>query len=115
LKRGEIWTAAASAPYANKPRPVVIVQSDNFDSTASITVCGFTRMGTQSPFLRIPVMPNPQNNLAERSFIMVDKTVTVPKSRLGKRIGTLNSQELVLLDRALLVFLGLVEPRAEAD
>jgi mRNA interferase MazF len=107
LKRGEIWTAAASAPYANKPRPVVIVQSNNFDATESIAVCGFTRTATQSPFLRIPIAPDPQNNLEERSFIMVDKIVTVPKARLGKRIGTLNSQELVLLDRALLVFLGL--------
>ncbi|HEY5237351.1 MAG TPA: type II toxin-antitoxin system PemK/MazF family toxin [Rhizomicrobium sp.] len=107
MKRGEIWTLAANAPYANKPRLAVIIQSDNFDSTESVTVCGFTRIAPQALYLRISVTPNPQNNLAELSFIMVDKTTTVPRSRLGKRIGMLNSQELVLLDRALLVFLGL--------
>ena len=38
MKRGEIWTAAAGSGYVGKPRPVVIVQDDLFDATASVTV-----------------------------------------------------------------------------
>jgi len=38
---------------------------------------------------------------------MIDKITTVPKARLGKRIGRLNDEDIVQLNRALTVFLGL--------
>jgi mRNA interferase MazF len=38
---------------------------------------------------------------------MVDKVTTVPKSRLGQRIGQLSNADLLRLNRSLLVFLGL--------
>jgi mRNA interferase MazF len=38
---------------------------------------------------------------------MVDKITTVPKSRLGKRVGKLDAEDVVRLNRALTVFLGL--------
>jgi mRNA interferase MazF len=42
---------------------------------------------------------------------MVDKLTTVPKSRLGKRIGQLDDEDVVRLNRAALVFLGLATTR----
>jgi mRNA interferase MazF len=45
---------------------------------------------------------------------MVDKITTVPKSKLGKRIGRFNDQDIVRLNQAILVFLGLaVSSRAK--
>ncbi len=38
---------------------------------------------------------------------MVDKITTVPRSKLGERVGRLSDEELVRLGRAILVFLGL--------
>jgi mRNA interferase MazF len=38
---------------------------------------------------------------------MVDKVTTVPKSLLGQRIGRLADDDLLRLNRSLLVFLGL--------
>jgi mRNA interferase MazF len=38
---------------------------------------------------------------------MVDKITTVPKEKLGKRIGRLASEDMTRLDRAMLVFLGI--------
>ena len=38
---------------------------------------------------------------------MVDKITTVPKTRVGDRIGRLDDEEVVRLNRAVLVFLGL--------
>ena len=49
MRRGEIWTAAGGSRYAGKPRPVVIVQDDRFDATASVTVCAFTTDPTEPP------------------------------------------------------------------
>ena len=42
---------------------------------------------------------------------MVDKITTVPKSRLGRRIGRLDDEDVVRLNRATLVFLGLATTR----
>jgi mRNA interferase MazF len=38
---------------------------------------------------------------------MADKLTTVPHNRLGQRIGLLSAEELLRLNRSLLVFLGL--------
>jgi mRNA interferase MazF len=38
---------------------------------------------------------------------MVDKLITVPKARPGERLGRLDDEDLVRLNRAIMVFLGL--------
>jgi mRNA interferase MazF len=38
---------------------------------------------------------------------MVDKVTAVPKSHLGQRIGFLSDDDLLRLNRSMLVFLGL--------
>ena len=106
MKRGEIWTVVASG-YAGKPRPAVIVQDDRFDATASITICAFTSDPTDAPLLRFAVTPTERNGLQSLSRLMVDKITTVPKSKLGEQIGHLDHEDLVRLDRAIMVFLGL--------
>jgi mRNA interferase MazF len=114
VKRGEIWTVSGGGPYAGKPRPAVIVQEDLFDSTSSITLCVFTTDPTEAPLLRMLIEPTDRNGLSspsrlmiDPSRLMIDKVTTVPKARLGKRIGKLNDEDLVRLNRALTVFLGL--------
>ena len=47
------------------------------------------------------------NGLRTSTRIMVDKVTTMPKGKLGKRIGTLNATDIVRLNRAIFVFLGL--------
>jgi mRNA interferase MazF len=42
-----------------------------------------------------------------RAAWMADKITTVPKSKLGTRIGRLDDQDIVRLNHAILVFLGL--------
>lgn len=63
MRRGDIWTASGGKDYAGKPRPVVIVQDDSFDSTASITVCAFTTDGTDAPLIRLLIEPARDNGL----------------------------------------------------
>jgi mRNA interferase MazF len=45
--------------------------------------------------------------LQEVSSLMVDKVTTVPRSKLGERIGRLADQDMVRLGRAEVVFFGL--------
>jgi mRNA interferase MazF len=113
LKRGDIWTVAGGKDYAGKPHPVVIVQDDSFDATDSITVCAVTTDETDAPLFRLPVMPSERNGLRAPCRLMADKITTVPRTKVGARIGRLDDEDILRLNQAVLVFLGLaVSPRA---
>lgn len=112
MKRGDIWTVAGGKVYAGKPRPVVIVRDDSFDATDSLTICAFTTDPTDAPLFRLAVEPNERNGLQSPSRLMVDKITTVPKSKIGEQIGRLDVEDVVRLNQAVMVFLGLaVSPR----
>jgi len=107
VKRGEVWTATGGSDYVGKPRPVVIVQDDRFDATSSVTVCAFTSDPTDAPLFRVSVEPSETNGLTTASRLMVDKITTVPKPKLGRRIGRLADADMLRLNRSLIIFLGL--------
>jgi mRNA interferase MazF len=107
MKRGEIWTIVGGGDYTGKPRLAVIVQDDSFDATASVTVCAFTTDPTDAPLFRIPIGPSEKNGLRALSRLMVDELTTVSKERLGSRVGRLDDEDNVRLNRAILVFLGM--------
>lgn len=112
MRRGDIWTVSGGKDYAGKPRPVVIVQDDSFDATDSITVCAFTTDPTEAPLFRPPVEPNERNGVRSACRLMVDKITTVPRSKIGVRVGRLDDEDVVRLNQAVMVFLGLaVSPR----
>ena len=113
MKRGEVWSVAGGPDYAGKPRPVVILQDDRFSGTLSITICPFTSNPTRAPLFRLPVAPSERNGLTAASSLMVDKILTVPKTKVGSQIGRLDDRDLVRLNRAVLVFLGLAGASAE--
>lgn len=113
MRRGEIWTVSGGGDYTGKPRPVVILQDDRFDATASVTVCAFTSDPTPAPLFRLDVEPDERNGLRLRCRLMVDKITTVPKTKIGTQIGRLDDEDIVRLNRAVLVFLGLAGPGPE--
>jgi len=105
VRRGEIWTVSGGPEYAGKPRPAVIIQDDRFD-TDSVTICPFTTDPTDAPLFRLPIEPSRGNGLDAVSRIMVDKVSTVRRTKLGAKVGALDDANLVQLNRALVVFLG---------
>ena len=107
MTRGQIWTVAGGGDYTGKPRPAVIVQDDAFDATESVTICAFTSDETDAPLFRLPIEPSDRNGLNRASRLMVDKITTVSKARLGAQLGVLGDEDLVRLNRAILVLLGL--------
>lgn len=107
MKRAEIWTVAGGPDYAGKPRPAVIVLDDAFAGTSSITLCPFTTRTVDAPLIRLPIEPTRQNGLTVASDVMVDKITTVARSKLQKRVGRLAVEDMIRVNRAVLVFLGL--------
>lgn len=107
MKRGEIWTVAGGPDYAGKPRPALIVQDDAFAATPSVTLCLMTSDFADSPAVRVNFEPDDVNGLYDASQAMTDKITTVPRTKIGKRIGALTSAEMNLVDQAIMIFLGL--------
>jgi mRNA interferase MazF len=107
VRRGEIWTAAGGTEYSGKPRPVVVVQDDRFDATTSVTICAFTTDPTDAPLFRLPVEPSERNGLRAPCRLMVDKITTMPRAKIGSQVGRLDDKDMVRLNRAMVVFLGL--------
>ena len=113
MKRGEIWSVAGGPDYAGKPRPVAILQDDRFEELLSVTCCPFTTNRTPAPLFRLPVKPSARNGLEEESRLMVDKITTVAKGKIGKCIGRLDDEDILRLNRAVVVFLGLAGSSSE--
>ena len=93
--------------YGGKPRLAVVLQDDRFDRTSSVTICAFTSDPTEAPLFRILIEPSERNGLRAESRLMADKITTVPKERIGKRIGRLDDEDVIRLNRAVVVFMGL--------
>lgn len=104
--RGEIWTVCASG-YASKPRPAVIVQSDEVEGFDSTIVCLFTTDDSISAPTRVKATPTEENGLSQTCWIMAEKPVAIKQSTLGMKIGALDSKTLAELDSALRIVLEL--------
>lgn len=109
MKRGDIVIVSAPGDYG-KPRPAVIVQADLFNDThASIAVCLLTTDIQDAPLFRIEIEPSAGTGLKERSQVMVDKIVAMRSQRLGKRVGKVDHDTLIRINRSLALFLGLAQ------
>jgi mRNA interferase MazF len=106
MRRGDVYVAAARGANTGKPRPVVLVQEARFDATASVTVCPLTTSAVDASLTRIAVEPSALNGLDEPSRLTVDKLTTMPRAGLQDRLGRLRNEDLLQLNRALVVFLG---------
>jgi len=98
-------TVVTSGDYG-KPRPALIVQTNAYAEHPSITVLPLTSELHDMPLLRITVEPGEGTGLRLRSQVMVDKAVTIPRTKIGNRMGQLDEATLSSVGRALAVFLG---------
>ena len=105
MKRGDLVTIALSGDYG-KPRPALVIQSDLFDAHPSITILPVTSELRETPLFRVRVEPNSENGLRKVSEVMVDKTQTVARDKVGSIIGHLEDDAMLAVNRALAVFLG---------
>ena len=105
MKRGDLVTLALPGAYG-KPRPALIIQSDLFDAHPSVTVLPVTSDLRDTPLFRIRVQPIDANGLRAVSEVMVDKAHTVTREKIGRKIGRLDDEAMMAVNRALATFLG---------
>lgn len=113
MRRGDIWTVAGGPDYAGMPRPSVILQEDAFDATASVTICPSTTHVVDAPLMRLAIEPSERNGLRAASQLTIDKIATVSKTKLESRVGRLSDEDIIRVNRAVVVFLGLAGPRTK--
>ena len=92
-----------------KPRPALVIQADQFDEHATVTVLPVTSTLVAAPLFRITVQPSTANGLRKRSQVMVDKAMTVKRNKVGPTFGRIDADTLVEVERCLAVFLGIVK------
>jgi mRNA interferase MazF len=100
--RGEVL----SAPVG-KPRPVVVLRANVFRDRDLVVVAGLTSEDIGSEVFRVPIEPTESNGLERRSFVMADFLATVQGSKFGGRIGRLSDADMLRVNAALVVFLGI--------
>lgn len=106
MRRGDLVTVAVSGDYG-KPRPALIVQADVYAEHPSVTVLPLTSEMIDAALLRVTVEPGESTGLRLRSQVMVDKATTVPRAKVGSRIGQLDKATLNRVSQALAAFLDL--------
>lgn len=105
MRRGDLVTVAMPGDFG-KPRPALVIQSDQFTDTATVSVLLLSGTLVNAPLIRLDVEPSPENGLRKRSQVMVDKAMTVKRDKLGEPFGRLDDETLVAVNRALALFLG---------
>ena len=106
MSRGDLVTIALAGDFG-KPRPALIIQSDLFDSHPSMTVLPLTSELRGDLHFRVTVPPDAKNGLKAVSQVMIDKSQTVARNKVGASFGRLSSAQMIAIDRALALFLGL--------
>ena len=109
MKRGDVVTVATSGDYG-KPRPAIIVQTDALpEDHASVVICPLTSEVRDGVAFRVSVEPTAENGLRLRSQVMADKPLTVRRDRIGRKIGSLDGDQIAQLDAALAFVMGLAD------
>jgi mRNA interferase MazF len=103
MVRGDLVTVALPVG-SSKPRPALVIQ---FAETGTVTLLPLSGTLIDAPLFRPTVQPTEGNRLRKPSQVMVDKTVSARRDRVGPPIGRLDDATLLAVTRSLAVFLGI--------
>ena len=106
-RRGDIVLTVLSGDYG-KPRPALVIQSDLFNEThASFVVCPISSELTGLTAFRVHLPASEATGLRVESEVMVDKMTAARRERVRRRIGRAHRVQLLAVDSALRLWLGL--------
>jgi mRNA interferase MazF len=100
--RGEVVSIVAG-----KPRPAVVVRADAFSARDTVVVAGLTTVDAGAELFRVAIEPSENNGVEKRSFVMADYLVAVRREKIGGRIGRLSDSDMLRINAALAVYLGI--------
>ena len=112
IQRGEVWWAELPEPAASEPgyrRPVLVVQSDDFNRSRLRTVIAavFT---TNLGLARAPgnvLIAAEESGLPRDSVVNVSQVVTLDRAFLAERAGSLGTRAMLAVEDGLRMVLKL--------
>ena len=107
MKRADVVTVATGGGFGGKPRPALIVQSDEYVTSETVIVALFTTAVQNVPTTRPLFQPTPENGLLHPSELEADVIVTARRSKVGRVLGSLSRREMARVDAVLAAVLGL--------
>ena len=66
-------------------------------------------MLVEAPLFRLSIEPSQKNGLKQKSQIMVDKIVAMPRAKCAPVIGHIEREELITLNHMLAVVIGIAD------
>jgi mRNA interferase MazF len=112
-RRGEIWDVNWSPGRGAEQkgtRPALIIQNDrgNTSSTYPLTiVASMSRTERELP-LHVRIAPTEENGLTDYTDVKCEQIMTIEKSRLMRRRGSITGEEMTRVDAALKLSLSLL-------
>lgn len=106
MSRGDFVTIAMQGDFG-KPRPALVIQSDQFNEHATVTVLLVSSTLVEAPLLRVTIRPSETNGLKKPSQVMVYKAMTLKRDKLGEAFGSASDAAMLEVGRCLAVFLGI--------
>ena len=112
LKRGEVyWVSFEPAQGAEiqKTRPALIVQNDIANRYSPILiVAAITSQFEETLYPTEVLIRAPEGGLSSDSVVLLNQIRSIDKRRLLRRLGTLKSETMGRVNRAIQISLGLV-------
>ena len=108
MTRGDLVTVAVQGDFG-KPLPALVIQANQFEEIPSVTVLPVTGKLISAPLFRVTVQPSSTNCLSKPSQIMIDKTMTVKREKIGQVFGQIDSNLMIEVERCLALFLGIAK------
>jgi mRNA interferase MazF len=84
-----------------------VIQADQFDEHATVKVLPVTSAQIATPLFRVTVQPSAEDGLRKPSQVMVDKTITLKRDKIGQAFGRVDADTLVEIERCSALFLGI--------
>ena len=112
MTRGEIWWATLPAPSASEPgykRPLLVVQSDDFNRSTISTVIAVV-ITSNLNLAEAPgnvLLSRKSTGLPKKSVANVSQLITVDKSFLSERAGRINPELLQEVEAGIRLVLSL--------
>jgi mRNA interferase MazF len=113
-KRGEVYLVSFDPTIGHeirKPRPAVVIQNDVSNQYSPITIVAAisSKFGTPAHPREVPLQSSAKTGLSQPCAVILNQIRSIDRTRLVKRLGTLDSATMRNVDDALAISLGLVE------
>lgn len=108
-RRGEVWNVSLDPTVGHeikKSRPVVVVTSDVYNTHNWVVIVMPLTSKDEAAYDQVLISPS-EGGLMKPSVTLPDQIRAIDRSRLIRRIGTLEPQTMLEIDRTLKIVLHL--------